>query len=438
MAMMRLVIARWRGDLETVLDARLAVEPALAAQPVSERALSDDVRAVALENLGVAELWSGRFDDARGHLEQARALSRRLQRPWLEIADLSHLAIVEPLTGQPLSAGLERAEQALSIADEHGWGEDPAIVTGLAAGAMILLWLGRLDECEDWLARAERVLQPGGEPTTELVVHHARGLLRLGQDRYPEALEAFRAAERMQARLAGAHVVSVDLLGRLLQTQIAMGDLEPVRAALADAPAEERNGAEMRITAALLHLAEDDPQRAIEVLAPVIERTVEAFHPVCPAIEASLYDAVAHERLGNRRGAEESLERALDLAEAEGIVLPFILAPVQALLEHHPRHRTTHAALLRTTLGVRAGTSARARSEPAPLRETLSEAELRVLRYLPSNLKAPEIAAELFVSNNTVRTHLRHIYAKLDAHDRNEAVARARELGLLAPPLSSR
>jgi Bacterial regulatory proteins, luxR family len=52
---------------------------------------------------------------------------------------------------------------------------------------------------------------------------------------------------------------------------------------------------------------------------------------------------------------------------------------------------------------------------------------------LPSNLKAPEIAGELFVSPNTVRTHLRHIYAKLDVHNRSEAVARARELGLLAP-----
>ena len=82
---------------------------------------------------------------------------------------------------------------------------------------------------------------------------------------------------------------------------------------------------------------------------------------------------------------------------------------------------------------MRAGQSAKPQGESAPLLDELSAAELRVIRYLPSNLKAPEIAAELFVSTNTIRTHLRHIYAKLDAHGRAEAVARARELGLLAP-----
>ena len=68
----------------------------------------------------------------------------------------------------------------------------------------------------------------------------------------------------------------------------------------------------------------------------------------------------------------------------------------------------------------------------APL-EPLSSTETRIMRYLPTNLKATEIATELYLSANTVRTHLRHIYAKLDAHSRSEAVARARELGLLAP-----
>ena len=146
-----------------------------------------------------------------------------------------------------------------------------------------------------------------------------------------------------------------------------------------------------------------------------------------------MLDAVARQRLGDRRGAEASLERAFEAAEREGIVLPFLLVPVHDLLERLPRHRSAHVALLRTVLDVLGGAAAPRGGEPAPLREELSDAELRVVRYLSSNLKAPEIAAELCVSANTVRTHIRHIYAKLGAHDRNEAVARARELRLLAP-----
>ena len=56
-----------------------------------------------------------------------------------------------------------------------------------------------------------------------------------------------------------------------------------------------------------------------------------------------------------------------------------------------------------------------------------------MLRYLPTNLRGPEIAAELFVSPNTIRSHLRNVYAKLGVHSRADAVTRGRELGLLSP-----
>jgi LuxR family maltose regulon positive regulatory protein len=176
----------------------------------------------------------------------------------------------------------------------------------------------------------------------------------------------------------------------------------------------------------------------LKVLAPVIEGAEDAVPWRTASIEALLFDAAAREELGDTSAAAQSLERALDLAEPEGIILPFALAPVRGLLEGHPRHNTAHPALLSEIVDVLAGSSARPRREPAALSEDLSEAELRVLRFLPSSLKAPEIAAELFVSPNTVRTHLRHVYSKLDAHSRREAVDRARELGLLAPGSRSR
>jgi DNA-binding CsgD family transcriptional regulator len=66
--------------------------------------------------------------------------------------------------------------------------------------------------------------------------------------------------------------------------------------------------------------------------------------------------------------------------------------------------------------------------------EPLTVSETRVLRYLPTHMGAPEIAAELFLSANTVKTHLRHLYRKLGAHSRREAVQRARAIGLLTAP----
>jgi LuxR family transcriptional regulator, maltose regulon positive regulatory protein len=424
LGVLTLLIARWRGELGTVLEAIGVTEKALAALPA--HALSDALKSSALQNLGVAELWSTRFDDARRDLEQALALARRAGRPWLEVPCLGHLGIAGPWTGLTFSEGLEYSEEAVRIVDGHGWNEDPVIVTALATGAIALLWLGRFDEVERWLERAERTLVPDGEPGTEFIVDHARGLLRLARGQFDEALAAFRAAERLQALLADEHPFALRTRARLLQTQVRMGQLAAAGAAIAELSDAERDTSEMRIAAAVIYLTASDPEQALDVLGPVSEGSAPTMHRASASTESQVLEAVAHDHLGDTRAAEASLERALDLAEPQGIVLPFILAPAQGILERLPRHRTAHATLRQTILDVLAGSAPPSGGQAAGLREELSESELRVVRYL--------IASELFVSPNTIRTHLRHIYAKLDAHGRAEAVARARELGLLSPP----
>src|SRR5712691_2605284 len=103
------------------------------------------------------------------------------------------------------------------------------------------------------------------------------------------------------------------------------------------------------------------------------------------------------------------------------------------LLEALPRHETAHAALLTDILDIVHGASLPAKDQsPSPPAEELSPGELRVLRYLPTNLSRPQIAGELSVSVNTVSTHIRSIYAKLGADDRSAAVRRSRELRLLS------
>jgi LuxR family transcriptional regulator, maltose regulon positive regulatory protein len=108
-----------------------------------------------------------------------------------------------------------------------------------------------------------------------------------------------------------------------------------------------------------------------------------------------------------------------------------LLAPSVDPLERHARHHTAHAALIAQIQSL-AGTGPAPPARPPPSVEQLSQGELRIMRYLPTNLAAPEIARELYVSQNTVKTHLRNLYGKLGAH-RGEAVQAARGLGLLAP-----
>ncbi len=314
-----------------------------------------------------------------------------------------------------------------------GWTGQSLTTGAFAMAGTALARMGRFAEAERHLARAEETLRLAADPATDVVLHHARGMLRFGEGRFDEALADFARAQGLQRILASEHVFAFDARGRALQVRVRMGDTEAARLALSGLSTDQRNRAVIRIALAALALGEDNPEQAVEALTPVIDGSAPALSERWARIEALLLDATARDRLGDRRAAEESLEAALELAEPEGLVLPFMVWPSRELLERHPRHRTAHATLVATILDTLAGHAAPRRGPAAPLRDELSEAELRVVRYLPSNLTAAAIASELVVSTNTVRTHMRHIYAKLDAHSRSEAVARARELGLVAP-----
>jgi LuxR family transcriptional regulator, maltose regulon positive regulatory protein len=179
-------------------------------------------------------------------------------------------------------------------------------------------------------------------------------------------------------------------------------------------------------------LADGDPAGALSVLHDVLDGTAPVI-AYATVVEAHLLAGLAHRELGDQRAANQAAERALALAEADRLVLPFAMTGSAELLEALPRHETAHAALLAEILDVLHGSSPAAKEQSSlPPAEELSPGELRVLRYVPTNLSRPEIASELSVSLNTVSTHVRSIYAKLQVRDRSSAVQRARELRLLA------
>ena len=217
-----------------------------------------------------------------------------------------------------------------------------------------------------------------------------------------------------------------------MTTRMPSPDFARAEQTLADLSEHDRDRAETRIATAVLRLAQDDPRAAVAALAPVLDGSTPVLQKAWLA-HAFLLEAIARDTLGDAAAANRALERALDLAEPDGALLWFLLHPVPGLLERHARHGTAHAALIAEILSLLAGRKPAQPAGPQPPLEPLSSSEIRVLRYLPTNLTMPEIAGELYVSHNTVRTHMRHLYTKLGSHRRAEAVARARDLGLLAP-----
>jgi LuxR family transcriptional regulator, maltose regulon positive regulatory protein len=446
---MRVWLACWQGDPEAVSQAMRSLQAALAAPTPQELALDNDVHAMALLNLGTAELWAAKLDDACTDLERALALARRIRRPYLQIGALAHLGLASVLNGSHISVMLQLADEAVAVGECNGWSEHPVLGSPLAARAKAYVWLGRFADAERSLDRAEHALSNDSEPSLVFLLNYGRGLLYSAQGRLEDALAAFRVAEGAQRLLAAEHTLAAELQSRLVQTQVALGDIGGARAVLSGLDARSRDQPRglvpgvvdrpggpltvMRVAEAVIDLAEGSPREALAVLAPALERDEAPVRLSWPRIQALLCDAVAREQLGDARAAADSLERALELAAPERIVLPFVLPPARELVMHHPRHRTAHPELLAAIQGVLAGCSAPRRGQTAPPLDELSPAELRVLSYLPSDLTAGEIASELYLSANTVRTHLRHIYAKLDAHTRRQAIVRARELGLLGP-----
>ena len=250
-------------------------------------------------------------------------------------------------------------------------------------------------------------------------------------DLHHEALEEFGAAEHLAAQLAGSQALGSRTTRWLPATQARLGMTGKARALLAALDDGQASSGEIRNARAVICLAEGDAAGALGAVADVLDGTAPVLGYVT-VMEAYLLAGLAHRELGDQRAANQAAERALALAESDRLILPFAMTGAGELLEALPRHETAHSALLADILDVLNGSSPAA-EEPSPLPpgEDLTPGELRVLRYLPSNLTRPEIAGELSLSTNTVNAHVRSIYDKLDVRDRSSAVQRAKQLRLV-------
>jgi LuxR family transcriptional regulator, maltose regulon positive regulatory protein len=429
-AALKLSLARRRGHLAGVIEQAKFLASPVTGPSDEDIALDSDLRAVALMNLGIIEAWSLALPDAERHLREGAVLARRIGRPYLEVACLAQLGFASKI--RPFATTRRRCREAIALADRHGWGADPIVAPALVTLAANLAWTGEFDEGDRWLQRTTRALQTDSGPGIRLLVHIASGMLQAGRGRHHEALGEFTAAEQLRSQLAGSHALASQVTGWMLATQARTGRPAEARASLAALDDERASSGEIGNARAVICLAEGDPAAALGALRDVLDGTAPVIGNVT-LVETHLLAGLAHRELGDQRAANQEAERALALAEPDRLVLPFVMTSSVELLEALPRHETAHAALLTDILDVAGGSSPSAEDQSTPPQtDELSPSELRVLRYLPTNLSRPEIASELSVSVNTVNTHVRNIYAKLQARDRSSAVQRARELRLLS------
>jgi len=431
LVVVRLLVARQHGNPPAVAEEARRLRALAETLDATQPGLGEELRALALVSLGITEFWAARFEEAERHLDEGVTLARRIDRPFLELSGLVYQAGIELF--RSFTRAAERSRQAIELAERHGWTDESAAGMAFVILGGTLTGQGRLEEAEPWVQRAERTVRADAEPAVAVTVHSVRGLLELARGRDADALAAFRAAERLAGLLAAPHYLVPAARARQLQALVRLGEIERAEQALAELGEEDRDRGEVRIATAVLRLAQGDPSEATVALAPVLEGSAPVVAETW-LVHSFLLEAIARDALGDPGAAERALERALDVAEPDGMLLGFLLHPEPGLVERQARHGTGHAALIAEIRSLLAGrTPAPPPGGARPPLEPLSNSEIRVLRYLPTNLSAREIANELYVSTNTVKTHMHHLYAKLGTHRRGEAVERARALGLLAP-----
>lgn len=432
LAMTMLFRSRSDGDPTSAVEAARRV---LASR--WDREMTAGLRALARTSLGIAELWIDDLDAAAADLATGQALADEAANDAIRTSSQGWAALVHVVQGRLIEA--ERsATAALLDAADHGWAADPhAAPAHVALATLALLWsdldaaerhtadavvaLGRSGErnLRAWIAVVDARLRAlRGEPETGLANLSRLTVCHDGQAPLPKRLQSALLSAEGRARVQLGEHDSAERLAMRLED-----DGEPIGLA----------------AAAAMRLAMHQPARALSLAERLTDHT-SADPGVL--VEAWSIKAIALDVQHDEAGAIEAMERALDLAEPRGYRRPLLDGGLRTalLLRRLIRHGTAHRALVEELLATIEGTTQHGRGRevaPLALSEPLSERELVVLRYMPTSMPYAEVATELFVSVNTVKTHVRHVYRKLDVDSRRDAVARAIELRLLSPSASA-
>ncbi len=388
------------------------------------------LRSFALANLGATLLWSGSVADGHHHLREALALACECRCEQLELDCQAQLAMVALFDGC-LSKAEQAAGEAFELIERGGCEEGEAAACAYLAAGSVAFWRGEMEHAEGLASQAVNAAQ-SATLAVRLTARalHALACAASGPRSASAAMIGLSAARAALA--SGTDVprfVILALEDAEARVALAAGEVAAARALIARTHAQREWCPTLQVREAEAALQAGESAQTRGLLAGVLEHSDLDYPTIGPRdavqLEALLLLALAEQDDGEHDAAATKLERALELAEQERICGPFLTRDraTRQLLERQAQLGTEHPALLEILLGDLGRVSGDGEARPLPV--PLTERELRILRYLPTMLSNAEIGAEAFVSLNTVKTHLRSIYRKLDAGNRADAVQRA-------------
>jgi LuxR family maltose regulon positive regulatory protein len=425
---LRAVLCAETVDINGAMEATAEGELLLSVLPVRDVAAHPELRALLMTSRGTAQLWQGDADVAERTLADALAASTKCAATFLRLQCMGRLALLHAIHGR-LRRAHEFGNAAHELATEAGL--PPRNQPGVAA--LALAWAYALqyrdEQSRHWLVLAEesaieterRVLAPlVAVVRARLAPRGVTGALRLLASFDPDSVPIAWMRECLVAQ-------TVDLY---------LTQRRPDLAKHAIAGVSQPHSRRIRLAVNRL--------QAVEGHSPPVSTAQlhDAGAELDLLVAAWLARAAFHLDRHQEDSALKAIEQALRLAEPERVRRPFVECSPRLRDIVRTRvsqqavgwlHQSTSPALIgaRITPAIAAGPRRRPALTGPIAQERLTARELEVLRHLAQLLSTNEIGVTMFVSVNTVRTHVRSILRKLNVSGRNEAVRRAWELNLL-------
>jgi LuxR family transcriptional regulator, maltose regulon positive regulatory protein len=420
-------LAQWRANHETTIEmadealvrlAELTDEPMPIVMNLGD---VQSLRTMTLISGGRAHFLAGHLDKARTWLELGLASAGSAYSVW-RVSGLGSLGLLEAWCGETERAEA-LADDALAIAQSVGMLAHPA--TGDAFLAITLTALEKGEPRRAALSQHEGSLRANANHRTQLswVAHLELALLKAAEGQLDQGIalltsqnrpagppppvvdERLRALEVRLLRLGGRYEEAFRVSGRQYRSS-EIFDFERVAIALSTGQSDRARK--------LLDTVRPDAEAAY----PAAQLRTELGLAWASSADGSATDTQLHLRNALEIGGRHSLVEIIVQAG------PTVIQLVHAL----PGARTAFQESV-----LRRSHEANAPVPGARLVEPLTDRELEILSYFPSRLTNSEMAQRCYVSVNTIKTHMSHIYRKLDVANRNAAIDRAQEMGLLSP-----